>query len=41
MIIKNFPQLAITKERKITLEIVNFGLEDLDYDKSLKENFKF
>jgi hypothetical protein len=33
MIIKNFKSLALNKERKIVLEIVESGLEALDYGK--------
>jgi len=35
-IIKNFKDLAINKERKILLEIVETGLKALDYEKVLK-----
>jgi hypothetical protein len=33
MIIKNFKSLALNKERRIALEIVEAGLEALDYKK--------
>jgi len=33
MIIKNFKSLALNKERRIALEIVEAGLEALDYEK--------
>jgi hypothetical protein len=33
MTIKNFKSLALSKERKIALEIVEEGLSALDYEK--------
>lgn len=39
MLIKNFKKLAINKERKIALKIINSGLESLNYEQVLKEKF--
>ncbi len=37
MIIKNFSELAITQERKNVLEIIEAGLEALNYEKALEK----